>query len=76
MGLSAAPFKGTHDPEMGTASTLSDTLFGRTRGAVLAVLGRPCQQEDCRIADALQRQPRKPGLPGNQKPSYQDSWDA
>ena len=31
-------FSGTIDPGMGTASTLSGTLFGRTRGAVLAVL--------------------------------------
>lgn len=29
---------GTIDPGMGTVSTLSDTLFGRTRGAVLQVL--------------------------------------
>jgi len=32
------PFSGTLDPEMGTAAILSETLFGRTRGAVLAVL--------------------------------------
>ena len=32
------PISGTHDPEMGTAAILSETLFGRTRGAVLAVL--------------------------------------
>jgi predicted nucleotidyltransferase len=32
------PFSGTIDPEMSTATVLSDTLFGRTRGAVLAVL--------------------------------------
>jgi len=32
------PISGTHDPEMGTATILSETLFGRTRGAVLAVL--------------------------------------
>ena len=32
------PFSGTIDPRMGTASILSATLFGRTRGAVLAVL--------------------------------------
>jgi hypothetical protein len=29
---------GTIDPEMGTVDVLSRTLFGRTRGAVLAVL--------------------------------------
>ena len=34
----AVPFSGTIDPRMGTASILSSTLFGRTRGAVLAVL--------------------------------------
>lgn len=32
------PFSGTIDPEMGTPSLLSRTLFGRTRGAVLGVL--------------------------------------
>ena len=32
------PISGTHDPEMGTTIILSETLFGRTRGAVLAVL--------------------------------------
>lgn len=31
-------FSGTIDPEMSTALTLSNTLFGRTRGALLAVL--------------------------------------
>lgn len=34
----SVPFSGTIDPEMGTASTVSATLFGRTRAAVLAVL--------------------------------------
>jgi len=34
----SVPFSGTLDPEMGTATILSETLFGRTRGAVLAVL--------------------------------------
>ena len=32
------PVSGTIDPRMGTANILSSTLFGRTRGAVLAVL--------------------------------------
>ena len=36
--LLSVSFSGTIDPRMGTASTLSSTLFGRTRGAVLAVL--------------------------------------
>jgi uncharacterized protein len=36
--LAPVPFSGTIDPEMGTTAILSDTLFGRTRGAVLAVL--------------------------------------
>jgi len=36
--LLGVPFSGTIDPRMGTASILSSTLFGRTRGAVLAVL--------------------------------------
>ena len=36
--LLSVPFQGTLDPIMGTASALSDTLFGRTRGAVLSVL--------------------------------------
>jgi len=36
--LLAVPFLGTIDPRMGTVSILSTTLFGRTRGAVLAVL--------------------------------------
>jgi predicted nucleotidyltransferase len=36
--LLSVSFSGTIDPVMGTASTLSSTLFGRTRGAVLAVL--------------------------------------
>ena len=38
LGLPSVSFSGTIDPVMGTAITLSDTLFGRTRGAVLAVL--------------------------------------
>ena len=37
-GLPPVPFSGTIDPGMGTTGTLSDTLFGRTRGAVLALL--------------------------------------
>lgn len=37
-GLPSVPFSGTIDPVMGTYLALSDTLFGRTRGAVLAVL--------------------------------------
>jgi uncharacterized protein len=36
--LHLVPFSGTLDPEMGTAGLLSETLFGRTRGAVLSVL--------------------------------------
>jgi len=36
--LRSVSFSGTIDPGMDTASTLSSTLFGRTRGAVLAVL--------------------------------------
>jgi predicted nucleotidyltransferase len=36
--LLSVSFSGTIDPRMGTATTLSSTLFGRTRGAVLAVL--------------------------------------
>jgi predicted nucleotidyltransferase len=36
--LLSVSFSGTIDPVMGTASTLSNTLFGQTRGAVLAVL--------------------------------------
>jgi uncharacterized protein len=36
--LTGVAVSGTIDPEMGTASVLSRTLFGRTRGAVLAVL--------------------------------------
>ena len=38
LGLPSVSFSGTIDPVMGTAITLSDTRFGRTRGAVLAVL--------------------------------------
>jgi uncharacterized protein len=36
--LHDVPFSGTIDPKMGTAGILSETLFGRTRGAVLAIL--------------------------------------
>ena len=36
--MNDVPAKGTLDPIMGTATILSDTLFGRTRGAVLSVL--------------------------------------
>ncbi|HEX5422519.1 MAG TPA: nucleotidyltransferase domain-containing protein [Candidatus Acidoferrales bacterium] len=36
--LTRVPYKGTLDLVMGTATILSDTLFGRTRGAVLSVL--------------------------------------
>ena len=36
--LRSVSFSGAIDPRMGTATTLSNTLFGRTRGAVLAVL--------------------------------------
>jgi predicted nucleotidyltransferase len=36
--LLSVSFSGTIDPRVGTASTLSSTLFGRTRGAVLAIL--------------------------------------
>lgn len=36
--MEAVPIKGTLDSEMGTASILSDTLFGRTRAAVLSIL--------------------------------------
>ena len=36
--LLSVSFSGTIDPRMGTASALSSTLFGRTRGAVLAIL--------------------------------------
>lgn len=38
--LIAVPFSVTIVSRMGTVSALSDTLFGRTRGAVLAVLFR------------------------------------
>jgi len=38
IALNLVPLKGTIDPAMGTATILSDTLFGRTRGAVLSVL--------------------------------------
>ena len=38
MRCTVVPLTGTIDPTMGTATILSDTLFGRTRGAVLSVL--------------------------------------
>ena len=36
--FASVPFWGTLDPRMGTINILSQTLFGRTRGAVLSVL--------------------------------------